>query len=404
MPMRAGSGARHTADVVVVGLGAMGAATTYQLAKRGINVLGIDRFEPPHAEGSSHGGSRLTREAVGEGAGYVPLVLRSHAILQELEEQFDETLLVRSGTLIVGSTAASTPLHGAKDFLATSIEMAERFGIRHEMLDALELRRRYPQFLSFRDTDRGYLEPQSGYIRPEAAIDAQLRAARALGARTLTGTAATDIAQAGGVVRVTTADGLIEATKVVVAAGAWARGLLRSPFDRLLTVTRQVLQWYEVPDPAPFTPERFPTFIWFVTERLEDYFTGFPIAHPAEGIKMVASRNTPDIDHETMDRRVSPQETRRFYEHHVGPNLAGIAPRVANAATCLYTNTPDNGFIIDDHPAVPGVFVVSACSGHGFKHSLGIGEAVAQRIAEGTSEVDLTPFQLSRFATAKLAQ
>ena len=401
MPTRlaAGSADRRVADVVVVGLGAMGAAALYQLACRGLDVLGIDRFDPPHAEGSSHGGSRLTREAVGEGGAYVPLVLRSHAILHELESQFDEALLVQSGTLIVGSTAAATPLHGSQDFLATSIEMAERFAIPHEVLDNGELRRRYPQFLTFRDSDRGYFESQSGYIRPEAAIAAQRRAAKALGARTLTGVVVTGISQKDEVVRLQTSDGAIEAKKVVVAAGAWARSLLGTPFDRLLTVTRQVLQWYETPDPTPFTPERFPTFIWFVTDRLEDYFTGFPIIDPGEGIKMVASRNTPDIDHETMDRTVTPEETRRFYDHHVGPNLAGIAPRTTKAATCLYTNTPDNGFIVDEHPAMPAVLVVSACSGHGFKHSLGLGEAVAQRVAEGESRVDLAPFRLARFGS-----
>ncbi len=269
------------------------------------------------------------------------------------------------------------------------------------MLDAAELRRRYPQFRTFRDTDRGYLEPQSGYIRAERTISAQLRAARELGATVRTGVAVTSISQTGSTVQVGTQDGTITAKKVVVAAGAWARSLLGAPFNSLLTVTRQVMQWYETPDPAPFTPERFPTFIWFVTNRLEDYFTGFPIDDPAEGIKMVASRDTPDIDHETINRTVAPEEPRRFYDHHVGPNLAGIGPRVTKAASCLYTNTPDNGFIIDDHPRMPGVLIVSACSGHGFKHSLGLGEAVAQLVAEGHSKIDLTPFRLARFGVAQ---
>ena len=348
------SPASHTADVVVIGLGAMGAATLYQLAKRGADVLGIDRFEPPHDQGSSHGGSRVTREAVGEGPTYVPLVLRNHAILRELEAQFGETLLVRSGTLIVGSAAGSTPLHGACDFLATSMAMAQRFAIRHEMLGAEELRRRYPQFQTFRDSDRGYFEPQSGYIRPEPAITAQLRAARQLGARILTGTVVTGIAWQNGVVRLATTAGPVEAQNVVVAAGAWARRLLGPPFNALLTVTRQLLHWYAPTDDAPFVPERFPTFIWFVTDRLEDYFTGFPVTGPGEGIKMTASREGPDIDHERLDREVAPEESKSFYDRHVGPNLAGITPRRVKAKTCFYTNTPDHGFIIDEHPGIPG--------------------------------------------------
>ncbi len=392
--------AARSTDVVVVGMGAMGAAALYQLAKRGVKALGIDRFDPPHAEGSSHGGSRVTREAVGEGPAYVPFVRRTHQILAGLEEQWGETLLVKSGTLIVGSATGATPLHGENDFLATSVEMAGCFGIEHEMLDAAELRRRYPQFLTLRDTDRGYFEPQSGYIRPEAAVAAQLRSARAMGAATLTDTTVTAIRQSNGLVRLETSAGPVEAKKAVVTAGAWTRDLLGPAFARVLTVTRQVLHWYAAPDCAPFAPERFPTFIWFVTDRLEDYFTGFPVTNPADGIKMTASREAPDIDLRTVERRVSPVESAEFYRRHVGPNIAGITSQVVQAATCFYTNTPDKGFIIDAHPDMDRVMVVSACSGHGFKHSLGVGEAVAEQVAEGKSAIDLAPFQIARFFAA----
>ena len=400
MPTTSRPGATQTAEVAVIGMGAMGAATLYQLAKRGVKALGIDRFDPPHAEGSSHGGSRVTREAVGEGPAYVPFVRRTHQILAELEQQWNETLLVKSGTLIVGSTAGATPLFGKTDFLANSVEMAQRFGIEHEMLDADELRRRYPQFLTFRETDRGYLEPRSGYIRPEAAIAAQLRSARALGATTLTDTVVTSIRQSSGVVRLETSAGSIEAKKVVVTAGAWTRDLLGPAFARVLAVTRQTLHWYAAPDYGPFAPERFPTFIWFVTDRLEDYFTGFPVTNPAEGVKMTASVELPDIDLRTVDRRVSPDESAAFYNHHVGPNLAGITPQVVQAKTCYYTSTPDKGFIIDAHPDMDRVMVVSACSGHGFKHSLGIGETVAEQVSDGRCAIDLAPFQLGRFFAA----
>jgi sarcosine oxidase len=140
-----------------------------------------------------------------------------------------------------------------------------------------------------------------------------------------------------------------------------------------------------------------PVFIWFVTDRLEDYFTGFPVTDPRDGVKMVASRDTPDIDHETAEPDVAHEDSLEFYDRHVGPNMVGVIRRVVNSATCFYTNTPDNGFIIDDHPTMRRVFVVSACSGHGFKHSLGIGEAVAQRIVDGRSEIDLSPFGLAKY-------
>lgn len=385
-------------DVVIVGLGAMGASALYQLAKRGERVLGIDRFVPPHTNGSSHGGTRVTREAVGEGPAYVPLAVRSHEIIAELEAEFGRPFLVRSGTLIVGSPmSGATPLHGAEDFLASSIEMAERFGIEHEILDAEALRARYPQFRKFRDTDRGYLEPNAGYMLPEALIKAQIDGAKAHGAHVLTDTLVEKIEQVDRKVILHTSAGIVRAGRAVVAAGAWTRRLLGTPFDRILTVTRQTIHWYDADDFTPFSPENMPVFIWFVTDRLEDYFTGFPVTDPSEGVKMVASRDTPDFDHEQGTPAAERWETEDFYNKHVGPNMVGVKPDIVNNATCLYTNTPDNGFIIDNHPDMDKVIVVSACSGHGFKHSLGIGEAVAEVIHDGESRIDLSPFNLARY-------
>ncbi len=389
---------KRSAEVVVVGLGAHGAATLYQLAKRGVDVIGLDRFVPPHDRGSSHGGSRLTREAVGEGAAYVPLVRRANQIIAELEAESGETLLVKSGMLIVGSPMTNAAaLHGAKDFLATTLEVAARFQIPHEMLDAVALRRRFPQFLTFKDSDRGYFEPQSGYIRPEALIATQLAAARKAGATVRDNVIVTGIEQTAGGVTVHSSAGDFTAKRVVVAAGAWARGLLGSPFDKLLTVTRQTLHWYEAESYEPFTPEKLPAFIWFVTDRLEDYFTAFAVTDPSEGIKMVASRDAPDIDPETA-APATREEAEAFYDHNVGPNMAHVTRKVIKSGICFYTNTPDGGFIIDNHPAMDKVLVVSACSGHGFKHSAAVGEAVAETLHDGASRIDLSTFSLARFA------
>lgn len=387
--------------VAVVGLGAMGAAVLYQLAKRGVNAFGIDRFVPPHTKGSSHGGTRVTREAVGEGPAYVPLARRSHQIVVGLEKEAGEPLLIKSGTLIVGSpSSGATPLHGASDFLASSVAMAEQFGIRHEILGVEALRRRFPQFRHFRDTDRGYLEPEAGYMRPEAIIRAQIKGAQRRGAEVLTETIVEGITEQGDHVVLESTAGPIRAKRVVVTVGPWIRKLLGSPYDRILTVTRQMIHWYEAEDYAPFAPERMPVFIWFVTDRLADYFTGFPVTDPREGVKMVASRDTPDLDHEAAEPDVAHEDSLDFYDRHVGPNMVGVKRRVVNSGVCFYTNTPDSGFIIDDHPSMNRVLVVSACSGHGFKHSLGIGEAVAQRIVEGRSDVDLSAFGLARYLSA----
>ncbi len=130
---------------------------------------------------------------------------------------------------------------------------------------------------------------------------------------------------------------------------------------------------------------------------MEDYFTGFPVTDPSDGFKVTASRDMPAIDHEAVGLGAQPEESRDFYDRHVRHNLAGITPRLIKAGACFYTSTPDNGFIIDDHPAMDRVLVVSACSGHGFKHAVGIGEAVAEHVHDGASKISLAPFSLKRF-------
>ena len=388
---------RREFEVIVVGLGAMGAATLHQLAKRRSGVLGIDRFHPPHARGASHGDTRITREAVGEGPAYVPLVRRSHRLVADLERERGTSFLTRCGTVIIGSAAdegASSP--SGPDFVGHSIATARAFGIEHEVLDAVELRRRYPQFKAIAAGDRGYFEPNAGFMKPEALVAAQLDGARRLGAEVLTGTTVQRIRQAGHGVLVETDAGTFEARRVVVAAGAWARTLLGEPYASLLTVTRQVVHWYGVDDPSPFRPEAMPVFMWFVSNGRGDYFAGFPVTDRAEGLKMITHDEGPDIDHEAVPP-AGEAEAMAFYRRYVAPNLAGVGPDTIRSATCFYTSTPDGGFIIDRHPAMAGVMVVCACSGHGFKHSLGVGEAVAQTLLDGTSEIDLAPFRLSRF-------
>src|SRR5262245_10292303 len=168
------------ADVVVVGLGAMGSAALYQLARRSVRVIGIDRFEPPHDHGSSHGESRITRQAIGEGAEYVPFALRSHEIWRELEAQTGRSLLAPVGGLIIGRRT-DQGIHGHANFIGNTIAAATRFGIEHEVLTAGEVAKRFPQFRLDGD-ETCYYEPGAGFLRPEACIAAQLDQARALGA------------------------------------------------------------------------------------------------------------------------------------------------------------------------------------------------------------------------------
>jgi sarcosine oxidase len=383
-------------DVVVVGLGAMGAATLYQLAKAGADVVGIDRFAPPHDQGSSHGDTRITRLAVGEGAAYIPFVHRSHAIWRELEADRGEALFEQCGVLVMTSSEAPARHHGAEDFTGHTIELARRYGIAHEILNASQIRARFPQFGPVRDDATGYFEPEGGYVRPERCIAAQLNAARKLGATVITGTTVSSIESDDGVVRVRTGDRTLAASKVIVCAGMWSANLLGEPFGALLKVCRQTLFWFRLEEPSIF-PEMSPTFILSHGPLETDICYGFPPV-PGEGSMKIATEQYVGLDSiDTLDRNVSDAEVAQMVRSHVSENFAGVTPELVKAAVCTYTVTPDYGFIIDDHPTLANVTVVSACSGHGFKHSAGIGEALAQRTLTGRSDVDLSAFSVSRF-------
>ncbi len=181
----------NTADVLVVGLGAVGSAALYQAAKFGASAIGIDRFIPPHDRGSSHGDTRITREAIGEGREFVPLVQRSNQIWQELEAATGRSLLIRNGGLVLASPSMPGDHHGSTSFIRDTIAAATEFGIAHEILSTEELRHRYPQF-RLRGDEIGYFEPGAGFLRPEACIETQLTLAKQSGARVITSETVTD--------------------------------------------------------------------------------------------------------------------------------------------------------------------------------------------------------------------
>lgn len=393
---------RMRTDVAVVGLGAMGAAALYQLAKRGVPAVGIDRFTPPHAMGSSHGETRITRQAVGEGDACVPLVRRSHAIWRALEAETGETLLRECGMLMMAPGGIRTGHHGKPDFLRRTIGVAERHAIAHERLDAAAIAARFPAFLPRRD-EEGYFEPGGGYLHPERCVAAQLDRAAALGACILTGRTVRSIVPGSAGVEVETEAGTILADRVVVAAGAWAGRLLGGRFGAVLVPFRQVLHWFPVGDPAPFRPDACPSFIWMHGTGPEDYFYGFPALPGTSEIKVATEQYGRSCDPDRIDRTVAPEESAAMFAAHVAGRLRGARSGALRTAACLYTVTPDAAFVIDDHPDSARITVVSACSGHGFKHSAAVGEAVAQRLCEGRSAIDLAPFRLARLRDGRAA-
>lgn len=390
----------QTFDTIVLGLGAMGSAALYHLARRGVRALGIDRFSPPHAFGSSHGDTRITRLAIGEGAHYTPLALRSHELWRELETETGEELLIACGGLVLSSGSATSHTH-VESFFDNTLAAARRFGITHELLDAAEIRRRFPQF-RVADAERGYLERDAGFLRPERCIAAHLRAARRRGATLRCNERVGAFRASSGGVGVTTDHGVYSAANLIVAAGAWLPGLVGGDTGRHFTVYRQALFWFEIAgDAKPFAVDRCPVFIWELTGRPQSIY-GFPAVDGARaGVKIASERFDRPSDPDAVDRDVSGDEIAALYRDYVAPYVAGVGPRCLKALTCLYTVTPDFGFVLDRHPAADRVLLASPCSGHGFKHSPAIGEALAAMACGAESRFDLAPFALSRFEPAR---
>ena len=387
-----------TYDVAVIGLGAVGSATLHRLAKAGVRAIGIDRFHPPHDRGSTHGESRITRMGVGEGEAYAAMVRRSHEIWRELEAESGESLFLQTGGLILGPSDGGTSHHGKDDFVRRSIAVAEANGIPHEVIDSAEMGRRYPQ-LGLQGNEIGYFEPSAGLVRPEHCVAVQLRLAVQLGAVVRTGETVLSVAEIPGGVVVVTDKGRVEAGRVVMAAGAWIPGLAGGTIAARTAVYRQTLHWFPTADPAAYAPERFPIFIWIHGATAEDYFYGFPALPGSGTVKVASERYAAPVDPDTSERVVPAAESAGIFTRHVAGRLLGVSADVQRAAACLYTVTPDSGFLVDLQPGTSRVIVASACSGHGFKHSSGLGEMLAGVAAgSGPLPATLAPFALERFS------
>ncbi len=383
----------QTFDAIVLGMGAMGAATTYQLAKRGVRVLGIDQYDPPHRQGSTHGETRVTRIACGEGVEYAPFARRSHEIWKEIERELGigpGALLTQNGMILIAGPGGGRG-HGISEFLTKTFNIAANVGITAQQLNASDIRARYPQF-KISDIESAYFDDVSGFVRPEACVMAQLVLARRYGASTRTNEKVTSFEATGDRVRVTTDRETYEAGRLIVTAGPWLPQLLGTvhPF----VVQRQVLYWFAAKNEAEhakFAAHRFPVFIWLIPRPQPIY--GFPaLGRIEDGIKIATEEVVPHVDPDRVDRTVSAAESEHMYETYVRPFLPGLSGRCVRAEVCLYTMSDNQvRFIIDRHPAMENVIVASPCSGHGFKHSAAIGETLAL-MTIGEPHLDIAPF------------
>jgi sarcosine oxidase len=382
-------------DVVVAGLGAMGSAATYQLAKTGVSVLGLDRYQPPHALGSSHGDTRITRVAVGEGLEYVPLVRRSQEIWREIEQEAGVEILSQCGGLVMAPPQATFAMHGSESFLEHTVAAAEAYDVEHELLGTSDLAARFPQFALAGD-EQGCYEPGAGFVRPEGAVEAQLRLARERGATIASGERVLGYDDHGTHVTVRTANRTVEASTVVITAGPWVTELVPE-LAAAVKIHRQVLFWFDLRDPSSYPGLRdSPVYIWWPGDDRNEMIYGFPmIDGPSGGAKVAREQYVVETTADDVDRAVAPDEIEEMYERYVRHRLPGLSGRCVKARVCLYTVTPASRFVIDRLPSMPNVIVASPCSGHGFKHSAAIGECLAQLATHGRSTIELSPFALA---------
>ena len=374
-----------TVDVAVVGIGAMGSAAFYELAARGVRVLGIEQFQPGHDRGSSHGESRAIRLSYFEHPSYVPLLRRAFTKWRALEAECRDTILTVTGILEAG--------HPGSPVVEGSILASREHDIPHEVLDAAEVGRRFPAFHLPEDW-RALFQPDGGFLRPERAIQAFVAGARERGAPVWTGTRVAAIHPRPAAVTLETDCGPVEAARVIVAAGPWI-GAFAPELAPHLVLTRQVLGWFAARDPALVRPERFPVF---VLDGVKDTCYGFP-DFAGTGLKAASHRRgrvlgSADALRQDADEGDAAQIRAGL---RLIPAVDGPPIRMQ---TCIYTRTPDEFFIVDKSALDPRVVLASPCSGHGFKFASVMGEILADLALEGETAHDISRFSLGRFVPA----
>ncbi len=378
----------HSFDIIVIGLGAHGSSALYHLAKTGQKVLGIDRYAPPHEHGSSHGQSRIIRQAYHENPVYVPFVKAAYTLWEEFEWETGEKLLTETGGLLLGAED-STVVTGAR-------LSADTHGIEYDYLDATDLRRRFPAVRPAADTVAVW-EKRAGYLFPADCIRTHLQGAMANGVSVRCDETVLAISvQAGGrVVEVRTSKGRYTAEKVIISAGAWLGALL--PELRLpLTIERQVVCWFGDKTPrvdSPLLVGSMPVYIWEYEPG--QLFYGLPDL--GQGIKIGFHHAGRRIRAEELRQDVSEEEISQI--EAIAGTYLDIRPVFRASSVCMYTNTPDENFILDVYPGCERIFVASPCSGHGFKFSSVIGKILSEWACDRPAGFDLAPFSIERWGS-----
>ena len=375
-------------DLIVIGVGAMGSATVYQAARRGLSVLGLEQFDIPHAQGSSHGVNRIIRLAYYEHPSYVPLLRRAYELWRELENRAGERLLIVTGGIDIGRAGSGT--------VEGSLLSCKQHHLPHKLLDAAALRARFPGYQLAPDMV-GVYQADGGFLLCEECVVAHVMAAQARGAEVHARERVLAWHAEDQGIAVTTTRGTYRGRKLVITAGAWARSIVPA-LQHAAVPERQVMIWTQPRKPENFRLGAFPVFNM---EAPEGRFYGFPV-HGIPGFKLgkYHHRGEPVADPDHLDREchVEDEEVlregiRRYFPDADGPTMAMKA--------CMFTNSPDEHFIIDRLPDTPQVAVAAGFSGHGFKFASVIGEIMTELVVDGATRLDTSLFRLDRPALDK---
>jgi monomeric sarcosine oxidase len=373
----------QTYDAIVLGTGGIGSAAVYELARRGVRALGIDRFNPPHDKGSTHGQSRVIRQAYFEHPDYVPLLLESYRLWRELERTAGQELLNEVGVLQVGP-ANGTVVPGVQS-------AAAEHGLSVEELEAKEIERRWPGF-RVPPGMVGVFEPRGGYLLVEDCVRGHLQAAKAAGATLLADTEVQEWIASDHEIRVRTAAGEFAAPRLIITAGPWASSLLRD-LNVGLSIRRKSLFWFRTSSTEYDVVSGFPVYLF---ELPAGVFYGFPKLDP-RGVKVSEHSGGQTIaDPATVNRAVDPHDERQLREF-LAACLPEVSDRITDHATCLYTMSPDENFIVDRHPAHPNISFAAGLSGHGYKFAPVLGRALAELALDGATQLPIDFLSLARF-------
>lgn len=373
-------------DLIVCGVGAMGSAACYHLVKRGARVLGLEQFGIPHSLGSSHGESRMIRLCYYEHPDYVPLLRRAYELWDQLERESRQKLLHMTGGIYMG------PAPPRSEFIGGALRAAQQHGLAHEMLDRAQLRQRFPQF-HLPDDHVGLFEPNAGFLLPERVVAAHAQLALAHGAVLHGHEPVLDWQSESGGVSVRTPSASYTADQIIFCSGAWSERVL-GQIGVKLNVTRQVLGWVWPKRPELFALGVLP--VWAIDNPDGTQHYGFPMHDGRPGFKIAHHFHGAPTTAEIIDRTPHPEDEndfrpmlRRFIPDADGPLLS--------MAVCMYTNSPDSHFIIDRHPRHQRAMIACGFSGHGFKFSSVIGEALADLALLGRTPLPIEFLSLKRF-------